>query len=166
MQLQFSRVFFRGWTIIRRSYQCSSLVPSSWAGRRRCLTQGDRCHVLSTAPDRLAAGHHSSLLPSLPSTRTRRARTRRAHRTEGPRSPLEREREDKRKKKSKNESRVRGGSEGEEGWEGACLIIITSSPSMKAVFFASHPGVNHPSYNPCICSTTLHFIGHLELRLW
>ena len=92
-------------------------------------------------------------------------------------------REDKRK--SKNESEVRGGSKrvgwaaagggvqvlrgaggGLRGWGGCCLIIIISSPSMKAVFFASHPGVNHPSYNPCICSTTLHFIGHLELRLW
>lgn len=45
---------------------------------------------------------------------------------------------------------------------GGGLIIIISSMSMKAVFFASHPGVNHPSYNPCICSTTLHFIGHLR----
>ena len=42
------------------------------------------------------------------------------------------------------------------------LIIIISSVSMKAVFFASYPGVNHPGRNPCICSTTLLFIGHLK----
>lgn len=78
------------WTVILRSYQCSSLVPSSWAGKRRCLTQGDRCHVLNTAPDRLAAGHHSSLLPSLPSTRTLHAHTLRARHTEGLCSPLQR----------------------------------------------------------------------------
>lgn len=82
------RFFFCGRTIILRSYQCSSLAPSSWAGRRRCLTQGDRCHVLNTAPDMLAAGHHSSLLPSLPSTRTPLAHTRHGRHTEGLHSPL------------------------------------------------------------------------------
>lgn len=100
--------FFCLWTIILRSYRCSSLAPSSWAGRRRCLTQGDRCHVLNTVPDRLAAGHHSSLLPSLQSTHTPRAHTRRAHHTEGLHSPLQREGG---RKKSRNESEVRGGSE-------------------------------------------------------
>lgn len=90
---------FRVWTIILRSYRCSSLVPSSWAGRRRCLTQEDRCHVLNTAPDRLAAGHHSSPLPSRPSTRTRRARTRHARYTGGLRSPLRTCREDRERTK-------------------------------------------------------------------
>lgn len=81
--------FSSGWTIIHRSYLCSSLAPSSWAGRRRCLTQGDRCRVLSTAPDRLAVGHHNSLLSSLQSTRTPRAHIRRGRRTGGPHSPLQ-----------------------------------------------------------------------------
>lgn len=147
VHLQFSS----GWTIIRRSYLCSSLAPSSWAGRRRCLTQGDRCRVLNTAPDRPAAGHHNSLLSSLQSTRTPRARTHRGRHTEGPHSPLRRG------------GWVKGtGGVSRRGR----LIIIISSPSMKAVFFASHPEVNHPTYNSCIGSTTLHFIGHLEPTLW
>lgn len=144
------------WTIILRFYQCSSLGLSNWAGKHRCLSLGDRCHVLNTAPDRLAVGHHSSLLPNLQSTRTPRARTRHGHCTESLHSPLQSDREKAREWRD----------ESEVGWVGrACLIIIISSPSMKAVFFVSHPEVNHPSYNPCICFTTLHFIGHLEVKL-
>lgn len=92
VRFPFFSAFFRMRTVILASYQCSSPALSSWVGRRRCLTLGDRCHVLNTAPDTLAAGHHSSLPPSRRSTRTPRARTRRARRTEGPRSPLQIER--------------------------------------------------------------------------
>lgn len=80
-------------------------------------------------------------------------------------------REEEREKRRGLKRRGVGGKsevlEGEEAGAGgaSCLIIIISSASMKAVFFASHPEVNHPRYNPCICSTTLHFIGHLEVRL-
>lgn len=142
------------------SYRCSSPVLSSLAGRRRSQTLADRFHVPNTVPDRPAAAHRSLDRPTRPSTRTPRARTHRARRTEGPCSPLQEK------------------GRGEEGVEGVvgcsaevevvvvgCLIIIISSSSVKAVFFASHPGVNHPRYNPCICSTTLHFIGRLELKL-
>lgn len=142
------------------SYQCSSPVLSSWAGRRKSLTLGDRCHVPNTALDRLAESHRSWRRPIPPSTRTPLAHTHRARHIEGLYSPLQTE----------------GG--GELEWvrgerKGVVvllvgedhLIIIISSPSVKAVFFASHPGVNHPNCNPCICSTTLHFIGHLELKL-
>lgn len=104
------------WTIILRSYRCSSLVPSSWAGRCRCLTLGDRCHVPNTAPDRLAAGHRSSLPPSPQSTRTPHARTRRARRTEGLHSPLRTE--GRVEYKSTAESEVKGRSEGEGGQRG------------------------------------------------